>query len=393
MRLSSVTAAQRDSPIADAYEFATRWAGQADLLDLGQAAPGYPPPAAVVDHVVTVARDARGAAYLGEAGLPRLRAAFAAELRHAYGGGHLHEDHVVVTAGCNQAFCVTMSALARPGDEVVLVLPMYFNHDMWLRMQNITPVYLEPGLGLVPSAAAADALIGPRTRAVVLVTPGNPSGVTVPPGRIAELAEVARRRGVALVLDETYRSFRDEPDTPPHRLFDDERWAENVISLHSFSKDLAIPGYRVGAVVASPKVNREVLKVLDCVAIGAPRIGQEAAWAGLTMAAEWRAARTGEVRRRRSAFTRAMADRPGGFEVVTCGAFFAWVRHPFPLPTAEVIRALAAEVGVIVIPGTAFLPDDRGMLRISVAGLDDALSCDLVQRLESVGALLCSGTR
>src|SRR5947209_5001798 len=116
MRLSPLTVAQPDSPISAAYDLVERWTGPAELLDLGQAAPAYPPACSVVEHVIATARDARGAAYLGEAGLPRLRAAFAADLVADYGGS-VHPDDVIVTAGCNQAFCVTMSALARPGDE------------------------------------------------------------------------------------------------------------------------------------------------------------------------------------------------------------------------------------------------------------------------------------
>lgn len=382
MRFSPATLAQPDSPVETAYDLAEEWFGPPELLDLGQAAPAYPPAATVVAHVREVARDDRCATYLGGAGLPRLRAAFAADLCRDYGGG-VDPDDVVVTAGCNQAFCVAMSALAQPGDEIVLPLPAYFNHDMWLRMQGVAPIALEPGPDLVPTAAAAEEVIGPRTRAIVLVTPGNPSGVTVPPTEIAAMAQVAARHGIALVLDETYRSFRADLDVAPHDLFRDRYWRDTVISLHSFSKDLAIPGYRVGAVVASAAVNRQVLKVLDCVAIGAPRIGQEAAWAGLTTAAGWRAARAREVQARRAAFVRAMSGQPGGFAVASCGANFAWVRHPFSAPTGSVVRTLAVDHGILTIPGTAFLPDDRGMLRMSVSGLDDVRIRDLVRRLES----------
>ena len=138
-----------------------------------------------------------------------------------------------------------------------------------------------PDADLVPRAADAEPLITPRTRAIVLVTPGNPSGVTIPPAEIAAFAALARRHDIALILDETYRTFRDTR-RPAHPLFADPAWRWTLVSLHSFSKDLAIPGYRVGCVVASPELNREVIKLMDCVAICAPRVGQEAALAGLT---------------------------------------------------------------------------------------------------------------
>jgi aspartate/methionine/tyrosine aminotransferase len=369
MRLTRRTLGQIDSPISEAYALLDGRTAGGELLDLAQAAPRYPPAPEVVEHLAAVARDPHGAEYVQAGGLPRLREAFAAELSRDY-RGTVAPEQVLVTAGCNQAFCLVASALAEPGDEVVLTLPYYFNHDMWLRLDGVTPVYLDPGPELVPTAAAAEALITARTRAIVLVSPGNPSGVIVPPGRIAELAEVAHRHGVALVLDETYRSFRGT-DEPAHRLFADPGWPETVVSLHSFAKDLAIPGYRVGAVVASPRLNREIMKLLDCVAICAPRIGQEAAWAGLTMAGGWRADRARDLVDKRDWFRAAMAGRPGGFELLAAGGFFGWLRHPFAdRPSIEVVRELALRHDTLVIPGTAFEPDDRRTLRVSLGNAD-----------------------
>ena len=341
MRLNSRTRDSIDSPISTAYGLVNLRENNGDLLDLAQAAPQYAPAPVVVEHVARMARTADGGSYTEVPGLPRLRRLFAGEVSRAYGGA-VDSDNVVVTAGCNQAFSLVAAALAGPGDEIVLPLPYYFNHDMWLRLNGITPVYLEPGPGLVPQAAEAERLLTPRTRAIVLVTPGNPSGVTVDPDGIDAFAAVAERHGIALILDETYRSFRDT-DAPAHRLFAGPDWARTVVSLHSFSKDLAIPGYRVGAVVASPELNREVCKLLDCVAVCAPRIGQEAAWAGLTYAGEWRSVRAREIAGRRAWFTDTMAARPGGFELLTCGGFFAWLRHPFPDRSTDDVAIASAQ--------------------------------------------------
>jgi aspartate/methionine/tyrosine aminotransferase len=384
VRLSSRTLDQTDSPIGMAYDLVDLYEGDRPVLDLAQAAPRYPAAEAVVEHIVRVARDARGGTYTEVPGLRQLRELVAAELSRDYHGVVLPDD-VVVTAGCNQAFSVAASALAGPGDEVIVPLPYYFNHDMWLRLNGVTPVHLEPGADLVPRASDAESLITPRTRAIVLVTPGNPSGVTVGPAGIAAFAELARRHDLALIVDETYRSFRDT-DEPAHRLFADPDWRRTVVSLHSFSKDFAIPGYRVGAVVAAPELNREVCKLLDCVAICAPRIGQEAAWAGLTHAGAWRAERAHQIARQRAWFTEAMAGRPGGFELLSCGGFFGWVRHPFiGRPTADVVRELVVEHGTLVMPGTAFLPDDRRMLRVSVSNADRAALTMFAERLSLAG--------
>jgi aspartate/methionine/tyrosine aminotransferase len=385
VRLSDRITSGVDSPVGAAYARLPTRSGLRPLVDLAQAAPAYPPAPEVVEHVTAVAHDPRGAAYAAQAGLPHLREAFAEDLRRDY-GGRVGADDVVVTAGCNQAFCLVADALATEGDEVLVPRPVYFNHDMWLRMRGVVPVSFEPDGDLVPRAADAERAITPRTRAIVLVTPDNPTGVVVGPEELAAFAAVARRHDIALVLDETYRSFRGDP-APAHDLFVHPDWADTVVSLHSFSKDLALPGYRVGAVVGSAGLLREVMKLLDCVAIGAPRIGQEAAWAGLTWAREWRAARAADVAQRRSAFAAALTDRPGGFELLATGGFFAWVRHPVVgRPTPDVVGDLLVEHDVLVLPGTDFQPDDDRTLRISVGNLDTETLDDVVARLTTFGS-------
>lgn len=384
MRLNPRAVGGTDSPIDIAYAMLDDRCGDRALLDLAQAAPPYPPAPEVVEHVVSVVRDRDGGKYTEIAGLLRLRAAFAAELCDAY-RGRVEPEQVVVTAGCNQAFCLAVSALAGPGDEVVVALPYYFDHDMWLRMNGIAPVYLEPGPDLVPEPSAAETLITGRTRAILLVTPGNPSGVTIPPSRIAAFADLARRHDIALILDETYRSFRDT-DEPPHALFADPRWAATVVSLHSFSKDLAIPGYRVGAVVASRELVRQVTKLADCVAVCAPRVGQEAAWAGLTLAGGWRRERARELAEKRVWFAELMAQRPGGFELLAAGGFFGWVRHGFVgRSTDDVCRELLVKYDVLVVPGTAFGPRDEGAFRVSLSNAGKAELEDLAGRLAAAG--------
>ncbi|WP_433803298.1 aminotransferase [Actinomycetospora sp. CA-084318] len=377
MRLSHRVAAGVDSPMAAAYDAVGAAGGRRPLLDLARAAPAYPPAAEVVEHAAGVAADAR---YAAQAGLPHLREAFAEALRAEHGGDVGAED-MVVTAGCNQAFCLAADALCAPGDEVITPRPTYFNHTMWLHMRGVEPVIVEPDADLVPRAADAEALVSPRTRAIVLVTPGNPSGVEIPADELAAFADLARRHDLALVLDETYRAFRAGP---AHSLYSDPGWRDTVVGLHSFSKDLALAGYRVGMLVAGGALRRQALKLFDCVAIGAPRIGQEAAWAGLVKAQGWRAERAAEVAARRAAFAEAMRTRPGGFEVVALGGFFAWVRHPRPtMPTPAVVRALLAEQDVLVMSGTDFQAVDDGTMRVSVGNLTDV--DDLVARLREFG--------
>ncbi len=393
MRLIKRTLDVELSPIAAAYAFLEQRTGERRLLDLSQAAPAYPTAQVIIDHVGAIAASADGGRYAPSKGLPELRSTFVAELR----SGHtitatdrqrvadISVEHIQITAGCNQAFCVVASTLCEPGDEVIICVPYYFNHRMWLELEGISPVFLVTGDDFVPDPARAAAIITERTRAILLVSPGNPTGATIAPSVIEEFFALARAKGVALILDETYRHFR-ATDEPSHLLYSEPHWDDTLVTLHSFSKEFAIPGYRVGAICGSEQLLDEALKLLDCVAICAPRIGQEAALAGLRHAVDWRSAQAARTLTRQVAFTEAMAGQPGGFELANAGAYFGWVRHPHVgVADREIVRRLVVEHDVLVIPGTAFTPTDERWLRFSFANLDVDDFAELARRLTQAG--------
>jgi aspartate/methionine/tyrosine aminotransferase len=385
MRLNRRTLHQPDSPIGALAHLLDQVPDSRPLLDLSQGAPGFPPAPEVSNRMAEIAMHPEGSRYGPIRGLPHLREALVNDLRGEY-GGDLHVDDICITSGCNQAFSMVISALCEPGDDVILPLPYYFNHDMWLGLDGVTANYLRPSDGVAPLPIEAEALIGERTRAIVLVTPGNPTGHTMEPARLAEFATLAKAHDIVLIIDETYRSFVPG-DLAPHDLFAVDGWRDHVVSLHSFSKDLAIPGNRVGAVVGAPELLNEVAKLIDCVTICASRIGQEGAHAGLTEAGEWRVEKVAEIAEKQARFESVMSTRPGRFELLSAGAYYGWVRHPFAdVPTADIVERLLVEQGVLTIPGIAFMPDDEQMIRFSFANTElDRLS-ELGDRLVAFSA-------
>ncbi len=383
MRLTNRTRNLAASPIAEAHAWLGHRQSERRLLDLSQAAPSYPTAPEIAARIVEIAHSNDGGRYAPPPGLPDLTEAFASELSTDYRAA-IPPGRVLPTGGCNQAFCVVTSTLTQPGDEIIMAVPYYFNHDMWLKLDGVRPVYLDTGSSLLPDPDEAAKLITPKTAAIVLVTPGNPTGVTIEPDIISAFYEVAVEHDLALILDETYRNFRGT-DERPHDLFERPDWAETMISLHSFSKDLAIPGYRVGAVVAGEDVLYEVLKMVDCVQISAPRIGQEAVIAGLRHSRHWRREQADRIGQTQKAFELVMAERPGGFELASAGAFFGWARHPFPdIGTDEVIKRLVLDHDVLAIPGTAFTPTDDRWVRFSFANLDVEDLAEFANRLDEM---------
>lgn len=380
MQLRGRTYGLIHSPIGEAFELLAAHTPTRPLLNLSQAAPSFAPAPVVADRIAAVAYEADGARYVPQQGLEPLRQALAAELTDLY-PGEVDADEVLITAGCNQAFCVVASALTNPGDNLIVALPYYFNHDMWLEVEGVERRHLAPGADMMPTVAAAAALIDDRTRGVVLVSPGNPSGVTLSSQLIGEFYDLCVEQDIVLMLDETYRSYRGT-ETPAHELYAHDDWSDHLVTLHSFSKDLAIPGYRVGAVVGAPDALAEAMKLVDCVAICAPRIGQEAALAGLLHAGEWRAEQAARIGERHEQFKAVMASSPGGYELISSGAYFGWVRHPqADKPTLQVVADLLASKDILVIPGTAFTPTDEQMLRLSFANLSESEITELAVRL------------
>ena len=356
------------------------------LINVSQAAPVEPPPEAMRRAIAEAALSDPGAHLYGPVlGLPDLRAELAARWSADY-GGEIAEGQVAITSGCNQAFCAALATLAEPGDEVLLPTPWYFNHKMWLDMAGVRAVPLPPGPGLLPDPAEAARRITDRTRAMVLVTPNNPGGVEYPADLVRAFRDLARVRGIALVVDETYRDF-DSRSGAPHDLFADPEWDEALIHLYSFSKAYRLTGHRVGAMVAGAARLAEVEKFLDTVTICPNQLGQRAALWGMRNLSQWLAGERAEILDRRAAMADGFA-RLDGWRLLGCGAYFAYVEHPFALPSDAAARRLVSEAGVLMLPGTMFMPGDssdgRRQLRIAFANVDRAGIDQLFERLAAV---------
>ncbi|MCK6533018.1 MAG: aminotransferase [Polyangiaceae bacterium] len=384
--------ALRPNPLLDAVvpppiPEAQRWVegrsfpSELPRLDLAQAVPSEPPPPAMTDFLAARLSDPATARYSAISGIPELRRALARDISARY-SGNVSAEQVLISAGCNQAFCLATMSLASAGDEILLPVPYYFNHQMWLDMLGIRSTHLpfRADRGGVPDPADARSRIGPRTRAIVLVSPNNPTGAIYPPEILREFMALARSEGIALILDETYRDFTPR-DAPPHGLFADADWEETLVHLYSFSKAFAITGYRVGAVVAAASFIAQVEKAMDTIAICAPRIGQEAALFGLGSLQEWRALSADKLNQRLSALRHALGS-VSGYELVSAGAYFAYLKHPFRnRDGTAVAKWLATEQNMLCLPGSMFGPGQEAYLRLAFANVDVEAMPRVAERL------------
>jgi aspartate/methionine/tyrosine aminotransferase len=379
-------------PIADVHNWLKdrRADVNVPLLDVAQAVPIDPPDVGLRRRIADLLVSDGLHRYTPITGLPELRDGLARYMNatHAVSApaAGVSAADVVITAGCNQAFCAVMQALAGPGDEVILPLPFYFNHQMWLDMLGVTARHIPfaPDSGGLPTVDDFARLINHKTRALVVVSPNNPTGAVYAPALLEQLYDLARQAGIAMVLDETYQDFRPHLDSPPHTLFESGEWHGSFVQLFSFSKSYALTGYRLGSIVAGPGLVEALTKIQDCTNICAPRISQMMGKLALESEGAWLARQVRAMAARVTALRAAFAQPWYGFELVSAGAWFAYVRHPFSGRTAtEVARHLAQAHGVLSVPGDMFGPGQDAYLRFAFANLQLDQIPELMSRLRA----------
>ena len=393
------TAATFSPPVMEARRWldGITFTPQKPLLNVSQAAPVEPPPQAMRQEMARVALEVPSAHLYGPVlGLPDLRAEVALQFSQAYGGA-LSAENVCITSGCNQAFCAAIETLTTEGDEVLLPTPWYFNHKMWLDMTGVTAVPIPPGPGLLPRIEDAAARITPRTRAIVLVTPNNPAGVEYPADLVGAFYDLARAHGLKLIVDETYRDFDSRSGTP-HDLLSRPDWSDTLIQLYSFSKAYRLTGHRVGAMVAGPWLLSEVEKFLDTVTICPNQIAQYAALWGMKNLGQFLAGERDEILARRAAIEAGFPLLAAkGWRLLGCGAYFAWVEHPFDMSSDTLAKTMVRESAILALPGTMFAPQGdafgaRG-LRIAFANIDASGIAELFARLAALDLPLAPEAR
>ncbi|MBK1657412.1 aminotransferase [Paracraurococcus ruber] len=398
-RLAGTATALPPPPIPACRAWAAGYGGaRGPLLDLTQSVPGVAPPQDLLQRLAAAAADPATAGYGPLEGEAPLRAALAAEMRGIY-GGDIAADDLRITAGANIGFTLAMSVLTAPGDAVLIPAPWFFNHRMALALRGVeaVPLPCRAEDGFLPDPERAAALLGPRVRAILLVTPNNPTGAAIPAALLGRFAELCRARGLWLVLDETYRDFLPDPlpaggraeagsRAPgalpaPHRLLRRPDWRDFVVQLYSFSKAYGLPGHRMGALAAGPAMLAEFVKAVDNIQICAPRPPQLAlAWAIPALRA-WRAENRARMAARGRAFRQALARAPA-WRLEAAGAMFAWLRVPEDGPdSAMVAERLARERGLVTLPGGAFGPGGQRHLRLAFATVEAEAMPDIVARL------------
>jgi aspartate/methionine/tyrosine aminotransferase len=348
-------------------------------ISLGQGVVHYGPPeaalAAIPEFLATVPHHQ----YIPDAGLPELRGAFERKLRAENGIEAPFDRTIYVTAGANQAFLNAVLAICDPGDEVILLSPYYFNHEMAVTLASAVPVPVPVDGRLQPDLPAIAAAITERTRAIVTVSPNNPTGAVYPRETLTAIHKLCAERGVYHVSDEAYEYFTygDTRHFSPGSL-----GGEHVISLYSLSKAYGMASWRVGFLVAPEHLHRDLMKIQDTVVVSGPAVSQ---FVGLRAMREGRgycAAHLRSLATVREEILARIAAVPDLLEVPPAtGAFYLFAKVNTGMSAIALSERLVREHRVAVIPGETFGVTRGCWLRIAYGSLREETVVEGIDRL------------
>ena len=309
--------------------------------------------------------------YTANAGIPPLREALAAKVTER-NGIDATADQVVVTSGAVAGIYSSMVSLVDPGTEMLLGDPSWPNYAQMMQLLKITPVHfpLRAENGLVPQAADVEPLITERTRAIMLNSPGNPTGAVTDAAALADLMELARRHDLLVFADEVYDEIVfDEPYVPAAPLDTDGR----VITFFSFSKTYAMTGWRVGYLVVPPGVSPLIVRAQEPITSCVNAPAQMGALAAVTGPQDCVAEMRDAYRHRRDIVTEFLTGRDIP-HVRPRGAFYLMIDvSRSGCSGMDFALRLLKEKQVAAVPGDTFGPGSGRFVRVSLATAPDLL--------------------
>jgi aminotransferase len=342
-------------------------AGRPGLISLGLGDPDHATPAHIVEAAKAALREGRCEHYSDPAGLPELRRALAAKLRRDNGFEADPETEITVTTGGQEGLFLLIQCLLNPGDEILVQDPRYSSYDNAIRRAGAVAVELPTsqadGFDLDPATVAAR--ITPHTKAILLITPGNPTGAVISPENLRAIADLAIRHDLLVIADEIYEKFVYD-DAQHLSLASLPGMRGRTITLNGFSKTYAMTGWRLGYVVAPPALTTAIRALKGIVSICAPLPSQWAGVAALTGPQDCVAYFRSTYDERRRALMAAL-DECGFTYGYPKGAFYIFANTSTTgLPAFDLAHRLLLEGDVLVFPGTGFGENWKDYLRFSL---------------------------
>ncbi len=330
-----------------------------DTINLGLGEPDFQPPATILD-AMKKALDLGYNKYGPTGGLPELREALA-ETHSSQ--ADVTAENVLITVGATEALAMTMQVFVDPGDEVLTPDPGFVLFAPHIRLAGGVPVYysvLEKN-GFLPVLEELESMVTPKTKAIIVNTPSNPTGSVMRRKEVDALAAFAEANDLLLIADEVYDRIVYEGD---HESFLGR--TEDVVYVNSFSKVFSMTGWRLGYLITKREFIKTMAKVHYYMVACPPTPAQYAVLTGIDGAEEYLKEMLEEFRRRREFIVRRLNSLAGFHCLLPGGAFYAFPSFDYPVGSEEFALSLL-KAGVVCSPGSAFGDRGEGHLRFSYA--------------------------
>jgi aspartate/methionine/tyrosine aminotransferase len=350
-------------------------------ISLGQGVVSYGPPQEAIDQIGWFLAEPDNHKYKPVQGLPALLELLAAKLKTENGIEVGGASQLVVTAGGNMAFLNAVLAITDPGDEIILQRPYYFNHEMAVTMAGCQPVCVDTDENYQLRPGAIAAAFTPRTRAVVTISPNNPTGAVYPEAALRAVNALCRERGAYHIHDEAYEYF----------VYDGARHfspgsiagsAAHTISLFSLSKAYGFASWRIGYQTVPEHLLVSVKKIQDTILICAPVISQYAAVGALRAGVAYCRQHLPTLQAvRRIVLNELEEIRDVGRVPRADGAFYFLLCLHTDMDPLALTERLVREHKVAVIPGGTFGIERGCYLRVAYGALQEEVAAAGIGRL------------
>ncbi|HEV2670183.1 MAG TPA: aminotransferase class I/II-fold pyridoxal phosphate-dependent enzyme [Gemmatimonadales bacterium] len=363
----------------------TRLATEHGAINLAQGFPNFPCPDVLKEAAARAIREDVNQ-YAVTWGAARLRNALAAKYHDWYQLPVNPNTQVTVTCGATEAMASALLGIIDPGDEVVVFEPFYENYGPDAILCDARPVFVPMAIGQSLDLDRLTAAFGPKTKAIIICTPNNPTGHVFARRELEAIAELCRRHDAFAVTDEIYEHIYYEGEHIPIATL--PGMAERTITISGASKTFSVTGWRIGTIISPPDVTDAIRKVHDFLTVGAPAPLQEAVAVGMeTLGDDYYQGLARDYRRRRDILCAGLLK--AGFRCqVPEGAYYVMADFSgiSELPDDEFAKWLTAEHGVAPVPGSSFYSKPelgRSQVRFAFCKTDDMLQ-QAVERLQRV---------
>jgi aspartate/methionine/tyrosine aminotransferase len=349
-------------------------------ISLGQGVVNYPPPESAIAAVTQAFANPQNHKYQAVEGIPELVDTIGQKLQQDNQIPVTADQRIIITAGSNMAFVNMVLAITQPGDEIILQTPYYFNHEMAIGMASCKAVLVPTDGNYQLQLNKIKAAITEKTRAIVTISPNNPTGAVYPREDLLAVNQLCREAGIYHISDEAYDYFtygvsHVSPGSFPNS-------ADHTISLFSLSKAYGFASWRIGYMVIPAHLHESVRKIQDTILICPPVASQYAALAALQAGRSYCQPKIKQIAVVRETVLGLLEPLRSSCEIPEAnGAFYFFLKVDTTLSAMTLAERLVREYQVAVIPGETFGMSDGCYLRVAYGALDKETAIEGIGRL------------